>query len=348
MPFRFNGCYTAVVTPFEADGEVNWEALRALAGFQRAQGVRGIVPMGTTGESPTLDWEEHYLVLDEYFEAAGPRLEMVAGTGSNSTQESIEATRHAADRGIRAALLVDPYYNGPSSLEMRREYYEPIAREFPEVQIVPYVIPGRTGTQLMPQDLAILASDFHNLTCVKEATGSAENQRKTRSLCGPSFSIMSGDDDRTLSMMRDPAILCSGVISVVSNIAPASVERMAEAALAGNWQEADRLGAALQPLFGLVTVKVDEDTRFGPVPVKARNPVPVKTMMNILGMNVGPCRRPLGRVTKQALNVMLEALRRVWAGTPEILEPIEDAFDVSIDDRLRDQRHWDGLSYDVY
>jgi len=134
---------------------------------------------------------------------------------------------------------------------------------------------------------------------------------------------------------------------VISNIAPRAVEDLTEAALAGNLEEAERLGAALQPLFGMVTVKSDENTAFGPVPVKARNPLPVKTMMNVLGMGVGPCRGPLGLVTKQALNHIIAELRRVWERNPEILEPIEKAFDVSLDKRLRVAKSWEGLAYEA-
>ncbi|MDA4116943.1 MAG: 4-hydroxy-tetrahydrodipicolinate synthase [Thaumarchaeota archaeon] len=347
MTFRFRGCYTAMVTPFDSKKNVDWERIIELAEFQRTQGVRGIAPAGTTGESPTLSWDEHYRVIDSYFDAAGPSVETLAGTGSNSTEESIEATRRVADHGVRAVLLVDPYYNGPSSLEIRREYYEPIARAFPEVQMVPYIIPGRTGAQLLPQDLAILAREHPNLQAVKEATGSVENARLTRKLCGPEFSIVSGDDDLTLAMMRDEAIVCSGAISVIANIAPRAVADMTEAALAGNLAHAGKLSAALQPLFAMVTVKVDEDSPYGPVPVKARNPLPVKTMMNILGMEVGPCRRPLGRPTKHAVDLMLNGLRRVWKENPDILEPIEKAFEVSIEDRLHHSQHWDGLTYET-
>src|SRR5215467_13933575 len=123
MVFRFRGAYTAVVTPFDSSRKVNWEQIKILANFQREQGIRGIVPAGTTGESPTLSWENHYRVVQTYFEAAGSSVETIAGTGSNSTEESMEATQHIFDHGMRAALLVDPYYNGPSSLEIRREYY---------------------------------------------------------------------------------------------------------------------------------------------------------------------------------------------------------------------------------
>ncbi len=348
MPFfQIRGSYTALVTAFNADYGMDWSGLRALVEFQRDEGIAGIVPAGTTGESPTLNWEDHYRVIQTVFETGGSRVQTIAGTGSNSTEESLEATQHVAEIGIRAALLVDPYYNGPSSLEIRREYYEPIARATPEVQLIPYIIPGRTGTQLLPQDLAILSHRYPNVSAVKEATGSFDNAKHVRSLCGKDFSIMSGDDDKTLALMKDPAIAGSGVISVISNIAPRAVADMVHAALASNWQEAERLETALQPLFGLVTVKVDEQTPYGPVPVKARNPLPIKTMMGILGMPGGPCRRPLGRMTTNAASVVLNALRQVWKLNPEILRPIEGAFDVSIESRLA-QSDWSSITYGDY
>jgi 4-hydroxy-tetrahydrodipicolinate synthase len=348
MAFRFSGAYTAIITPFDTGRSVDWPGLRLLVDFQKTQGITGIVPAGTTGESPTLTWDEHNKVIESVFEAAGTGLETIAGTGSNSTDEALEATRHIANWGIRAALLVDPYYNGPSSLEIRREYYEPIAEAFPEVQLVPYIIPGRTGTQLLPQDLGILSANYPNISGVKEATGSLDNARLTRNYCGPNFSIVSGDDDKTLTLMSDQAVACSGVISVVANIAPKPVQDMVQAALRKDWQEAQRLATALQPLFALVTVKTEESTKYGPVFVRARNPLPVKTMMQVLGMTTGPCRSPLGRVTKSALNVMLRSLRTVWAANPEILEPIERCFDVSVADRLVMPQYWENLSYAGY
>jgi 4-hydroxy-tetrahydrodipicolinate synthase len=348
MAFRFSGCYTATITPFDGGKAVDWNGLRMLVGFQRSQGVSGIVPAGTTGESPTLTWEEHYKVMETVFSEAGPRVETIAGTGSNNTDESLEATSHIAKLGMKVALLVDPYYNGPSSLEIRREYYEPIATAFPDIQFIPYIIPGRTGTQLLPQDLGILATNFQNISAVKEATGSLDNARLSRNYCGPDFCILSGDDDRTLSLMSDQAIRSSGVISVVSNIVPRGVHGMVQAALSNDWKEAQRLAVALQPLFALVTVKTEESTHFGPVQVKARNPLPVKTMMQVLGMTNGPCRSPLGRVTKNALNIMLEAMRSIWSADPELLEPIEDGFDVSIPDRLQNPRYWESLTYGGY
>lgn len=241
MVFRFSGAYTAIITPFEGGRAVDWPCLRSLVEFQRSQGITGIVPAGTTGESPTLTWDEHNKVIETVFEIAGSGLETIAGTGSNSTDEALEATRHVAHLGIKAALLVDPYYNGPSSLEVRREYYEPIAGAFPEVQLVPYIIPGRTGTQLLPQDLGILSKNYHNISGVKEATGNLDNARIARNYCGPDFSIISGDDDKTLSLMSDQAIMSSGVISVVSNIVPKPVQGMVQAAVRKDWEEARRL-----------------------------------------------------------------------------------------------------------
>ena len=148
--------------------------------FQIEQGVKGILAVGTTGESPTLDWSEHNRVIEKTHEYANPKGLTIAGTGSNSTQEAIEGTEHAQRTGVNCVLLVDPYYNGPSSLEIRREYIEPIAKQFPEVQIIPYIIPGRTGTQLYPQDLAILHQQYPNVSCVKEATCDLKNMELTR------------------------------------------------------------------------------------------------------------------------------------------------------------------------
>jgi 4-hydroxy-tetrahydrodipicolinate synthase len=348
MVYRFRGSYTAIVTPFDGSRAVDWERLGNLVEFQCAQGITGMVPAGTTGESPTLSWDEHNRVIETVFNSARSRAETIAGTGSNSTDEALEATRHIANIGIRAALLVDPYYNGPSSLEMRREYYEPIAEAFPDVQLIPYIIPARTGAQLLPQDLGILTANNPNVSGVKEATGSLDNARLTRNYCGPNFSIISGDDDKTIALMSDQAVRCSGVISVISNVVPAPVQMMVQAALGGDWERAQKTAAGLQPLFGLITIKTEESSQLGPVSVRARNPLPIKTIMSVLGMINGPCRSPLGRVTKQALEMILQTLRFVWASNPEYLEPIEQSFDVSIADRLEMPRYWEGLAYGGY
>ena len=236
MAQKFEGCYTALITPMLGDRgeEVDYEGLHKLVDFQVAGGVRGILAMGTTGESPTLDWTDHARVILKCRDFAAGRCTVIAGTGSNSTEEALSNTRHVVEQGISAILLVEPYYNGPSSIEIRREYMAPIAREFPHVGVIPYVIPGRTGTQLLPQDLAILSVDCPNVNSVKEASANLDNMRLTRRLCGPDFAILSGDDGLTFQMMTDPQIEACGVISVASNVAPAAVARMTQAVLEGD------------------------------------------------------------------------------------------------------------------
>ena len=342
----FSGCYTASITPMLENREIDLEGLKRLVEFQVEQGVSGVLAVGTTGESPTLTWEEHNLVIEKIHEYIGGRAVTIAGTGSNSTEECLKATEHAKDIGVEAVLLVDPYYNGPSSLEIRREYVAPVAEKFPEVQVIPYVIPGRTGTQLLPQDLAILHSEFDNVRAVKEATGNFENMRLTRKLCGEDFDILSGDDDKTFQMMSDEKIRASGVISVASNVAPKAVQEMCSKYLEGKREEAAKLAEALKPLFQLVTVKTMEETRYGEVLCKSRNPVPYKTLMNILGMPSGPCRRPLGKMTKKGIQVVLNNVRLVYERNPEILEPIESFFDVRLEERLYNEKYWKSLTYD--
>ncbi|MFB3888492.1 MAG: 4-hydroxy-tetrahydrodipicolinate synthase [Candidatus Bathyarchaeia archaeon] len=342
---QFSGCYTALITPFLRNREVDYEGLQRLVEFQLSQGASGIVACGTTGESPTLDWNEHNKVTERVHEYTHGKGLTIAGTGSNSTQEAVEGTVHAAHTGINCVLLVDPYYNGPSSLEIRREYVTPIARQFPEVQVIPYIIPGRTGTQLLPQDIAMLHGEFPNVRCVKEATGDLENMRLTRSLCGSDFDILSGDDDKTFAMMTLPDIAASGVISVTSNIAPRAVSDMVHYILDGNVKEAKQINEILQPLFSVVTVKTQEQTPFGPATVRARNPLATKTLMNVLGMPAGPCRQPLGKMTRAALDLVLQAARKVYEAHSEIFKPVEQFFDVDLMDRLYNERYLEGLAY---
>jgi 4-hydroxy-tetrahydrodipicolinate synthase len=343
----FSGCYTALMTPFRNDG-VDFEGLEKLVEFQIAGGVSGILAVGTTGESPTLNWEEHNKVIGAVVEKCKGKCQSIAGTGSNNTRETLESTEHAVHVGADAALLVDPYYNGPSSLEIRREYVAPVATKFSQIQIIPYVIPGRTGAQLLPEDLAILHKQFENVKTVKEATGNIDNMKRTRECCGSDFTILSGDDDKTFTMMTDPAIQASGVISVASNIAPKAVHDMTTLVAEGKQAEAEELRNALKPLFGIVTVKTQEETPHGAVPCRARNPLGTKTLMAVLGMPVGECRQPLGKMTRKGLEVVLEAGRKVWSSNPEILRPVGEFFGVDVETRLNDESYWAGLIYTEY
>ncbi|MEM3161795.1 MAG: 4-hydroxy-tetrahydrodipicolinate synthase [Candidatus Bathyarchaeia archaeon] len=340
----FRNCYTALITPMHRNHEVDLDGLEALVEFQLSQGVNGVLAVGTTGESVTLEPEEQKSVIKRVYDVAG-EAKTIAGTGSSCTKKALKNTMEAVEIGVRNILLVDPYYNGPSSLEIRREYVEPIAKEFPQAQIIPYIIPGRTGTQLLPHDLAILHSRFPNVRAVKEATGDMENMKLTRKLCGKNFDILSGDDDKTFCMMISPEIEASGVISVASNIVPAAVQQMTSLILEGKVDEAKRICEKLTPLFQIVTVKTVEETPMGNVVVKARNPLPYKTLMNILGMPSGPTRPPLGKMTRKGVEVVLKAVREVYEKNPELLKPLEDCFDVDLSNRLYMEQYWKELAY---
>jgi 4-hydroxy-tetrahydrodipicolinate synthase len=341
----FSGCYTAMITPLTQDGRVDQGGLEKLVEFQIDEGISGVLAVGTTGESPTLTWEEHNEVTEKICGLAGGRCRAIAGTGSNSTDETLKATEHAAHAGADTALLVDPYYNGPSSLEIRREYVAPVAKAFPGLQMIPYVIPGRSGTQLLPEDIALLHRDYKNVGAVKEATGDLGNMARTRSCCGEDFDILSGDDDKTYQMMTDPAIKASGVISVMSNVVPGPITRFVTAVNGGEMDAADELATALKPLFGMVTIVSDESTPFGNTAVKARNPLAIKTLMNILGMPSGPCRRPLGKMNASGLEKVLEIARSVQEENPELFAPIGSFFGVDIAARLQDPATLTNLAY---
>ena len=341
------GCFTALITPFN-NFAVDYENLGNLVNFQIKNGITGILAVGTTGESPSLTWDEHNKIIEDIAKKTMGKCGCIAGTGSNNTNETIAATRHAADVGVDAVLLVDPYYNGPSSLEIRKEYIGPVAGTFPDVEIIPYVIPGRTGTQLLPEDLAFLNKEFKNVNSVKEATASIENMRHTRACCGNDFTILSGDDGMTYDMMVDPQIKAAGVISVVSNIAPKAVTEMVNFLKQGNQAEARRLLSALKPLFEIVTVKTKEITPYGEVVFRARNPLGIKVLMAILGMTSGECRKPLGKMTKNGLVKVIKAARKVQTDNPEIFQPVANFFGVDIETRLKDLSSCEGLFYEEY
>jgi 4-hydroxy-tetrahydrodipicolinate synthase len=342
-----SGCYTAIATPYKDDA-VDYDGLEKLVEFQILNGITGILAVGTTGESPVLTWDEHNKVIETVANKTKGKCICIAGTGSNNTAESLEGTKHAAGVGADAVLLVDPYYNGPSSLEIRREYVAPVATAFPDIDVVPYVIPGRTGAQLLPEDLAILHESYPNVSTVKEATADLDNMRKTRKCCGDDYTILSGDDGMTYQMMVDPMIKASGTISVASNVAPKALTDMVRLLNEGNQSEGKTLMLKLEPLFALVTVKTTENTPYGEVVCRARNPVAYKALMAILGMPAGGCRPPLGKMTQNGLNVVLETARKVYTSSPEILRPIEEFFNVDIGQRLENPENWADLYYESY
>jgi 4-hydroxy-tetrahydrodipicolinate synthase len=264
----------------------------------------------------------------------------MAGTGSNSTQEAFRGTKHAVEVGAEGALLVDCYYNGPSSLELRTQYYEVIAKAFRKAFIMPYIIPGRTGTKMEVEDLAILHRKFKNVRSVKEATGDLARMARTRILLGEDFDILSGDDDITYEMMTRQDIRSSGVVSVIANIVPGPIGEMVKAISNGNMEKANRWKEALDPLFKLVTVNTVESYEGFEVPCKFRNPVPIKTIMKGLGLPSGPCRPPLGRMTPKGLEVVRRALREVHEKNREVFRPLEDFYKVKTEDRISNDKYW--------
>ncbi|MBD3387832.1 MAG: 4-hydroxy-tetrahydrodipicolinate synthase [Candidatus Altiarchaeales archaeon] len=350
MDSRYCGCWTALVTPFDNDYKVNWSQLEKNVRFQSEQGVTGVLPMGSTGESATVTHREHSKVIENTVGYADGKTKVLAGTGSNSTDEAIFETKRAVEAGVETCLLVDCYYNKPSSLELRREYYEPVLSEFPETDFIAYAIPGRSVTVISPEDLALIRAGHKNLVAVKEATGDFERMRKTRELADDDFNIISGDDPNTYEMMTDARIMSSGVISVISNITPAAIERYVRMILEGKAEEAKAVDESLQPLFNVVGVKTVEEVALpdgstSQVEYRIPNPVPVKTMMAGLGMIAGTCKRPLGKLTAKGVESVREALKSVWEGSPEVLEPIQGFYDVDIPSRLDDDNIWSKLSY---
>lgn len=319
-------CATAVVTPM-ADQEIDISAFSQLVGFQLENGVEDLVVNGTTGESPTTSDTEKRELLENAIELGA---EVTAGCGTNDTSHSEHLVHDAEEVGVNRCLLVDCYYNGPSSLELRQEYYGYLCEHFAEMNFIAYIIPGRTGCELSAEDLVYLHKTYPNLDTVKEATGNIDRMKKTRQL-SKTLCIMSGDDDLTFKMMTDTAIAASGVISVASNIAPAAVNEMCIAANKRD-SKAAAMAEKLSSLFSLITVKVDGQ--------KFRNPVPFKTAMAGLGMMEYSCRKPLGMMTQAATQQVRATLRQIWEKTPEILEPIEKYYDVSIEKRLGNEGYW--------
>lgn len=346
---RIQGAYTALVTPFTADGDVDWMGLDKLLAYQITQGINGILACGTTGESPTLDETEHGQVIEAAVKQSQGQVHIMAGIGSNNTATSIHHAEHAQAAGADSGLVVDCYYNGPSSSELRTEYYGAIIRAVPDLPLMAYVIPGRTGCALSAEDLAILAAETEALIGVKEATGDLERMARTRQLAGDRLSIMSGDDPLTMDMMTREDIRAQGVISVMTNIFPHAIAQMVELAHNGDIEPARLLEKKLAPVFGLVGITVMNERRLpngqtAQVQDKYRNPLPVKTIMTGLGMPGGPCRQPLGRMGAEGVRRARAALLQIRDESPELLEPVAAFFDVDVDKRLRDDAVWQALS----
>jgi 4-hydroxy-tetrahydrodipicolinate synthase len=264
------GAHTAIVTPFNKNGSVDYVRYRKLIEFQIANGIDGIVPVGTTGESPTLNNEEHMKVIEETVKAVDGRVLVIAGTGANSTAEAVELTKLAKKLGVDATLQVTPYYNKPNQEGLYRHFSTVADIGLP---VVLYNVPGRTGREIAIETVARLAN-HPNVVAVKEAGGKVERVKQTLEVCD--LEVLSGDDALALPMMRDGAI---GVISVASNVVPDVVVSLVHTALEGNWKAAQILHDRYVKLFDSMFI----DT----------NPIPVKAALAMMGKIKEVYRLPL-------------------------------------------------------
>lgn len=285
----FSGSIVAIVTPMQADGAVDFGALDRLVQFHLDNGTDGIVAVGTTGESATLDVDEHIEVVRRTVAKAGKRIPVIAGTGGNSTTEAIDLTRRAKEVGADACLLVTPYYNKPTQ-EGLYQHFKAVAGAV-QIPLILYNVPGRTACDMQPETIARL-TEISSIVGLKEASGSLERNRKLVSLVGSRIDLLSGDDDiaveSTLAGFK-------GVISVTANVAPQVVHDAIAAALAGNADEARRINGTLAPLHKALFLE--------------SNPIPVKWALARMGLMADGIRLPLTPFAAPFHSQVLDALR---------------------------------------
>jgi len=284
----FTGSITALVTPFR-DGALDTEALKGLIEAQIAAGTRGLVPCGSTGESATLSYEEHGRVVELTVKTAAGRVPVIAGSGSNSTAETVMLTRHAREAGADAALLITPYYNKPTQQGLY-EHYSEVARAV-DIPIVLYNVPGRTSVNMLPDTVARL-SEIDNIVGIKEATGDMAQVSEVIEKSRKGFCVLSGDDPTTFPLL---ALGGQGVISVTSNILPGDMSAMCEAFASGDIEEARRLHYRLLPMHRAMFLET--------------NPIPVKTALALVGAVAEEFRLPLSRMAPENRERLARALK---------------------------------------
>lgn len=286
----FGRVMTAMITPFNAEGEVNYAMAETLAAHLVAHGTDTLVVCGTTGESPTLSWDEDYQLFQSVQRAVGGRAKIVAGTGSNSTREAITATQKAAKLGLDGTLQVVPYYNKPPQ-EGLYQHFRAIAESSPDLPVILYNVPGRTGQNLSAGTVSRLA-EISNIVAVKEASGNLEQVSQIRRSTPEDFTIYSGDDSLTLPML---AVGAQGVISVASHLVGDALQQMIQAFEQGQVKTATQIHLRYFPLFKAL--------------FSSTNPIPVKTALRMQGWEVGQTRLPLA----DQLNVIEQALEPILA-----------------------------------
>jgi len=285
----FKGSIIAIVTPFK-NGKVDEKKLRELIEFYIKNGTSGVVPCGTTGESATLSFEEHDKVIEITIEQVKKRIPVIAGTGSNSTEEAIMLTKHAAKSGADASLQVSPYYNRPTQRGLY-EHFKAIANAV-EIPIILYNIASRTGVNIEPETIAKLAVDCKNIVGVKEASGSLDQMSRIKQLCPASFDLISGDDSLTLPVL---SLGGTGIISVAANIVPQEMADLVSEYQKGNIKKAQELHYRLLPLIKALFLET--------------NPIPLKTAMGLLGMCEPDLRLPLCPMSPENLERLKKALK---------------------------------------
>jgi 4-hydroxy-tetrahydrodipicolinate synthase len=264
---------TAIVTPF-LEGQVDYEKLEQLIEWQIKEGIQGIVPCGTTGESATLSHQEHKDIVKFVVSVVKKRVPVVAGTGSNNTIEAIELTEAAEDAGADASLLITPYYNKPTQEGLYRHFK--LVAESTDLPIVLYNVPSRTGVNMLPATVARLAADLKNVVAVKEASGSVDQTTEIIQATAGKIDVLSGDDSLTLALM---SVGAKGVISVASNVVPAGMRKLCDAVLAGRLEEARGIHMKLYPLMKNLFVET--------------NPIPVKYALHLMGRIGEEIRLPM-------------------------------------------------------
>ncbi len=285
----FNGSIVALVTPF-ANGKIDEKKLRELIEIQIKNGTSGIVPCGTTGESATLSTAEHERVIEITIEQVNKRVPVIAGTGSNATEEAINLTKHAAASGASASLQVSPYYNRPTQKGLY-EHFKAVAQAV-EIPIILYNIAARTGVNIEPETIAKLAKDCKNIVGVKEASGNLEQMSRIKALCPDNFDLISGDDGLTLPVL---ALGGTGIISVVANIVPRDVANLVKEFQKGNIAKAQNLHYKLLPLVKAMFIET--------------NPIPVKTAMGILDICEPDLRLPMTEMLPENVEKLRKALK---------------------------------------
>jgi 4-hydroxy-tetrahydrodipicolinate synthase len=287
----FTGTYTAIVTPFRK-GRIDEAALERLIQGQVRGGVDGIVPVGTTGESPTVDYDEHIHIIALSVKFARGRLKVIAGTGGNSTAEALHLTQRAEKAGADGSLQVAPYYNKPTQ-EGLFQHFREVARHT-RLPIVLYSIPGRCGIEIGVEAVKRLAQECRNIVGIKEAGGSADRVSQLRAALGPKFEILCGDDSLTLPFM---AVGAQGVISVASNVIPRPVAQMVKAFAGGNARAALRIHQKYYPLFKDLFIET--------------NPVPVKAALAMVGQIEEEYRLPLVPMNRKNREVLRATMKKV-------------------------------------